>query len=421
MSLKVLGFAQGPRTLKLGSVAKAAGVAVSFENIEFGKDNETDAWTKNCHPCQRVPVLDAGADGYIFESNAILRYFLRLGEKNGKQLYGTSPIEAAQVDQWIDFATNEVDSNGAPIYYASLGYLTLSAAEQDAKYTTLHHALCGLDTWLETRTFLVGERVTGADYAVASSVEFAISKLAKSADLWKYRNVVRHYLTTFHAGSAMSEASKLAGFTGYPVEKPKEEAKPKKEEPKKDAKPAAAAAAAGGDDDEDEEAAAAAAAPKKVNPLDLLPPSAFVIDAFKREYSNNKDTRVGVAKYLWDNLDTEGWTLWFCKYKYNDELTKVFMTSNLVRGWFQRMEGVRKYCFGIALTLGTEEKHEIGGLWLVRGTGDKLPECLLEVEDTVLFDWRKANLATDKDLVVDYLCWEGKNLGKPVLEGRCFK
>lgn len=59
----------------------------------------------------------------------------------------------------------------------------------------------------------------------------------------------------------------------------------------------------------------------------------FNMDEFKREYSN-KDTLTEALPYFWKNFDKENFSIWFCEYKYNDELARIFMTSNLIRGEF---------------------------------------------------------------------------------------
>ncbi|MBO8589854.1 hypothetical protein INN88_14770, partial [Staphylococcus aureus] len=84
----------------------------------------------------------------------------------------------------------------------------------------------------------------------------------------------------------------------------------KKEAKKEPAKPKVEA------NDEEEEAPK----PKPKNPLDLLPPSTMILDEWKRLYSNTKTNFREVAiKGFWDMYDPEGYSLWFCDYKYNDE------------------------------------------------------------------------------------------------------
>ncbi|KAF8290479.1 putative elongation factor 1-gamma [Trypanosoma cruzi] len=106
--------------------------------------------------------------------------------------------------------------------------------------------------------------------------------------------------------------------------------------------------------------------------------------------------------------------------KHNEDNKMQFMTANLIRGWFQRMEHVRKYAFGVALIIGEERRHDIVALWVFRGRG--MPAIVEDVEDTELFDWEEvADVAAQRERITDYLCWEGPTIPRPVLEGRVFK
>lgn len=59
--------------------------------------------------------------------------------------------------------------------------------------------------------------------------------------------------------------------------------------------------------------------------------STFVMDAFKRVYSN-EDTATKAIPYFWENFDAENYSIWFCEYKYPEELTLTFMSCNLISG-----------------------------------------------------------------------------------------
>ncbi len=83
----------------------------------------------------------------------------------------------------------------------------------------------------------------------------------------------------------------------------------------------------------------------------MLPPSSLNLDDWKRFYSNN-DTRPNAINWFWEHFDPEGYSIWRVDYKYNDELTKVFMSSNLIGGFFNRLERARKYAFGSLVVLG---------------------------------------------------------------------
>lgn len=94
--------------------------------------------------------------------------------------------------------------------------------------------------------------------------------------------------------------------------------------------------------------------------------SKFVLDAFKRVYSN-EDTETKAVPHLWENFDPEGWSIWKADYNYNSELKLIFMTSNLVSGMFQRLEKLNKYAFASVLVLGEDNKNSIEAIWIMRG------------------------------------------------------
>ncbi len=103
-----------------------------------------------------------------------------------------------------------------------------------------------------------------------------------------------------------------------PQQKKKQEPKKKEEKPK-------------GDDEEEP-----APKPSK-NPLTLLPAGTFNYDEFKKVFSNNDTTKVAIP-FFWEKFDPTTDSIWFCEYKYPEDLRMIFMTENLVRGMFQRLE-----------------------------------------------------------------------------------
>jgi len=187
--------------------------------------------------------------------------------------------------------------------------------------------------------------------------------------------------------------------------KPKEEKKPKKEEPEDDV----------GEEYEEK---------KSKSILDTLPPSKFVMDEWKRTYSN-EDTRPVALPWLWQNYDPEGYSFWFCEYKYNKELEKSFMTANLVSGFLQRLDKLRKYAFGSIIIFGGDGDSEVAGCWLFRGKD--VPLEMNECDDAEHYDWKKANVddAQVKEVVNDFFAWDsttnygGRRL--PFNQGKIYK
>jgi len=79
-------------------------------------------------------------------------------------------------------------------------------------------------------------------------------------------------------------------------------------------------------------------------------------------------------------FDSEGFSIWRIDFKYNDELTQVFMSSNQVGGFFNRLEASRKYLFGSVGVCGKANDSIITGSLICRGQDIKpvvevAPDC----------------------------------------------
>jgi len=414
MSVKLIGY-QAPLNARLVKIHIAAAFAgVKVENVHVvGAIDCPESYAKNVHPLGASPALQT-ENGYLFESAAIMRYFGRLSKE---AIYGTTDFEASQIDGWVDLATSEADPN-VFTWFGPLFGNELSAETKKSITAAYVSVLTALESWLEIRTFLVGERISLADIAQWVALDTFLRLAETAAEAYKFKNVYRWYLTVLHHPKVQEGLRAMSHDGLIPAKAKEEKAAPvKKEEPKKEEKPKKKEEAH--DDEEPEETFEEK---KKPNPLDALPPSNFVMDTWKREYSN-KDTRKEAAPWFFANYDPAGFSAYWCNYKYNEENQKLFMTGNLVRGWFQRMDHVRKYGFGVALIVGEDapQKHEITALWIFRGKG--LPAIVTDVDDTELFSWTEiADVNAEAAKITDYLAWDGATFAsKPVLEGRAFK
>ena len=55
------------------------------------------------------------------------------------------------------------------------------------------------------------------------------------------------------------------------------------------------------------------------------------MDDWKKMYSNNDTVSVALP-YFWQNFDPVANSVWYCEYKYPEELKLTFMSSNLIGG-----------------------------------------------------------------------------------------
>ena len=143
----------------------------------------------------------------------------------------------------------------------------------------------------------------------------------------------------------------------------------------------------------------------------------FVLDEWKRVYSNEEVT-VSIP-WFFEHFDKEGYSIWFAKYKHELNQPMKFMCMNLVGGMFQRLERCIKIGFGSVLVFGNSKPFEIEGVWVFKGT--ELPKELLDCDDTELYDWRRLDTEADKELISEFLAWEGKFNGRSNFDGKIFK
>merc|ERR1711910_107377 len=296
------------RAFKALIAAKYSGAQVTVaKDFVFGETNKAPEFLKK-FPLGKVPAFE-GSDGVLLtESNAI--------------------------------ADNEILPAACTWVFPTMGIMQFNKNATERAKEDIKAALKTLNDHLLTRTFLVGERLSVADIAVACTLLSLYKQVLDPAFRKPFMNVTRWFTTVVnqpHAkdvlgavplASKMAEfdAKKFAEFSGKggdnkKAEKkekaPKQEKKPekKKEEKKKE---------------EEAEVPDFPAEPKKKDPMDALPKGTFDLEEWKRFYSNN-DEAESVA-WFWEHFDHENYSIWRGDYKYNDELTMVFMSCNLIGG-----------------------------------------------------------------------------------------
>jgi len=146
------------------------------------------------------------------------------------------------------------------------------------------------------------------------------------------------------------------------------------------------------------------------------------MDDFKRSYSN-EETSVSIP-YFWDKFDPENNSIWFCEYKYNHELEKVFMSCNLISGMYQRLDKLRKNAFASMCLFGEDKNSTISGIWVWKSheLAFKLSEDWQI--DYEVYDWKKLDPASPetKTLVQNYFAWTGTDKeGRKFNQGKIFK
>lgn len=334
---------------------------------------------------------------------------------------------AAKISQWCAFADQEIAAPHGTVAGMIYGYIAYNKPVYTSILAMVEKRLQYLNKYLASNTFLVGDRMTLADIFVASALlgGFTGKGHLDAKFRAKIPNVVRLFETIVKNPKLAPIFGEITYVETAPqYQAPKKEGAAKKE--KAEAAPKAAKAPkapkekkpAANDDDDDEPAAPPA--PKEKNPLDDLPKSNFNLENWKRVYSN-EDTRPTALNWFYENFDNEGFSVWKMDFKYNDELTQVFMSSNLIGGLFARLEASRKYLFGSVGVLGKSNDSVITGVMITRG--QDIVHTMSVAPDWESYEFKKIDLANedDKKFFEGAMAWDLEVDGKAWADGKNYK
>jgi len=189
--LTLYTYAGNTHALQSLVIARYNGIEIAVPAFEMGKDNTAPAFLAKS-PMGKVPVLETSA-GCISEATAIARFVARM--RPDTNMYGASFFEAGLVDQWIEFAKNELDLPVGMWIYPILGFIASNADHTAKAKEDVKRALKVLNDHLLSHTFLVGEGVTAADVVVACSLLNAFKLVFDKSYLAPFPCVLRWFST----------------------------------------------------------------------------------------------------------------------------------------------------------------------------------------------------------------------------------
>jgi len=411
------------RAFKALIAAQYSGAKVEVaKGFVFGETNKSDAFLKK-FPLGKVPAFESSEGACVAESNAIA-WFLANEQLRG----GSGELAHAQVVQWMAFAESELLPAVCAWTFPMQGIIQQNKVTCERAKEELRWALAALDAHLLPRTYLVGERLTLADVVVCCTLLSAY-QLAMDPEFRRpFGNVTRWFNTIVNQPQvkAVIGQVKLCVKPAEPQpvqgaeKKDKKKDDKKKDTPKKKDAPKKKEAEPKEELDAAEEVAAAE--PKSKDPFAGLPKSSWDMEDFKRFYSNNDEDKS--IPYFWEKFDKENYSIWYCEYKYPEELGQIFMSCNLVGGMMQRLEKLRKNAFSSVVVFGENNNSSISGIWVWRGHELAFPLSPDWQIDFESYDWKKldANSAETKKMVEAYFKWEGADAkGRKANQGKIFK
>ncbi|CAG8551313.1 4766_t:CDS:2 [Ambispora gerdemannii] len=409
---KIYCNAHNPRLYKILIVAEYNNLEVDVNEFELGTHDKSPEFLAKFHH-SKVPAFESTDGVHLNESGAIAHYLA--SHKEGTHLLGKDKKETSQVLHYILFAENEITPHVNTWINPILKIASYNKPAHSQAVDSLKKSLEVLEKVLLKKTYLVGERITLADINVATALYQGFKHVLDAEFRKNYKNLTRWYVTLVNQPSfkkVLGEAPLVeVAEVWTPPKKEEKKKEPKKEQPKKEAK------AKEVDEEEEDEIKLE---PKPKSKLDSLPPSKLNLEEWKRFYSNN-DTRPTAINWFWEHYDPEGYSIWRADYKYNSELQKIYQSSNLIGGFYNRLERARKYAFGSLLVLGEDNNNEIAGYFVIRG--QEIPEEVYDAADYESYNFTKVDHSDPavRSSFEDYLAWDGHLDGKKLADGKIFK
>ena len=393
------------------------------------------------YPCLKTTVESMKySDNFLFHRKCISSWHSYYGEltvqkvtsQNEKtSLLGKTKQDYASILRWMSFANSEVLPNVGGWFAPLLSQAPYNKKNVDDHSKAALAAVDVLEQHLLVNTFLVGERITLADLFSAGILSRGFQFLFGKEFRAEHPNLTRWYETIYNQPIYSAVVDKLQ-FIEEPIkyQPPKKEAGPKKEKeaaPKANPKPKAK-------DIDEEEEEEDKPAPKPKHPLEALPKPTLILDDWKRKYSN-EETREVALPWFWENFKADEYSIWKMDYKYNDELTMVFMTSNLIGtshpssltlvhllgfssfhrllklqnllgGFFTRLEASRKYIFGCGSVYGKANDSVVQGAFVIRGQDAELAFDVAPDYESYSFTKLDPSKKEDREFVDDQWTWD---------------
>lgn len=375
-----------------------------------------------------MPALETKDGKFLTESNAIAYYLANA------QLRGNTDFEKAEVMQWMSFADAEIQPASAAWVFPIIGIMPFNKNSNERAKADVQAAMSTLNARLVNNTFLVGERITLADIVVFTSLLQMYQYVLDPAFRQPYFAVNRWFNTILNQTQVKAVVKNFQMCDKEAAFDPKKYAEfqaktggvtaaPKVEKKKAD-KPAPAKKEKEVEEAEEMDAADEflSLEPKSKDPFDLMPKGTFNFDDFKRSYSNESEEKS--IPYFFEKFDPEHYSIWYGEYKFPKELTKVFMSCNLIGGMYQRLDKMRKQAFASCCLFGGDNDSTISGIWVWRGQDLVFPLSPDWQIDYESYEWKKLDpkSAETKKMVTNYFSWTGTDKeGRKFNQGKIFK
>ena len=190
-SYQLIGDRDDFQIRKILITAKFANITLNRIDYDIA-DSKTKELVGNG---SKLPALILNPTTALTQANAILRFIAR--KNSATTLYGETPEQSAQVDQWIDYVLNEVETCAAVLTYPLLGVPGFNASTEATTQAKkdMFTALKKFDAHLLDHMYLVFDKISVADVAAATACINLYKLILTQKDRDSLKNVTRWFYT----------------------------------------------------------------------------------------------------------------------------------------------------------------------------------------------------------------------------------
>ncbi len=159
---------------KACAVAKYLDLPVEFVRVDLAKGEHKTPHYLSINPNGKIPALQDG-DLKIWESNAIMCHLARRAKSD---LWPFDPTKQIEVMKWLSWNSEHFTRHAGTLYFNYIIKPAFGLGEVDQKAVGeatgfLRPFAEVLDRELDGRTFLLGDHLTVADFAISATLPHA--------------------------------------------------------------------------------------------------------------------------------------------------------------------------------------------------------------------------------------------------------
>ena len=365
---------------------------ILFEDADIENISKRNSYSHKT-PTTTLPFLET-PQGNISESISIETFLIN---KYKPDLLGITILERAKVNQWIEFASCEIQKCQQEIIFPIFNWKEINKEMADKANKKLKQYIGILEKQLSHgKKYILGDHITLADIVLFRYLRFFMmlhfNENMRNSLLPKLTKWFENIMNTPEAIEAYGRiilCKKPIKSLNLKIDRSKRRELLKKEMP---------------------------GLIKDKNPLDFLPPSTFDLEGFKNAFFEDKGNKDKIMEKFWKDFDPNGYSLWFMEYQnLESEGKKLLRMINSKNFFLERIdEDFNNYAFGIHGVYGDKGNYKVRGVWLWRGK--EIPK---EIKENDYFNYMtiknlKCDNEKDRQLVNDY--WTKINKGNKVDE-----